>query len=583
MLPLYRPSVSSRSSVDLDELRRALAQVVGETRVSAKPADRNIYARDMWPRLLISTRAGVPAEYPPDLVVWPETLAELAAIVSTARRLRVPLVPYGAGSGVAGGALAIFGGVTIDMKRMDRVISIDPAALTVEAEAGINGERLERELARRGLTLGHFPSSIYCSTLGGWLAARSGGQMSTKYGKIEDMVLAVTAVTGRGDIVTTGRHGRAASGPDWTQLLVGSEGTLGVIASARLRVRPRPEARHLRGFEFQRLTAGLEAIRRVLQRGLRPAAIRLYDEFDSALNFARKDSGSSATGETRRPNAPPIGGRAGFSAQREPGEGAIPELPTGVAQADEGPLSWVRTLIPGVGGTGQRLWRAALGAVLERPRALNALLESAATSLSRRGCLLIVGVEGARPRADVEAQLVWRELEQAGGKDLGAEAGDKWLARRYAVSYEMPKMFNAGAFVDTMEVAATWERLLDLYTGVRQAIAEHALVMAHFSHAYAEGCSIYFTFAGHAGSRQAAERKYDAIWRDGLHAATRAGGTISHHHGVGLLKAPFMADEHRESMALYEALKDALDPDGICNPGKMGLVPAPSLAAVERS
>src|SRR5205823_2355108 len=93
----------------------------------------------------------------------------------------------------------------------------------------------------------------------------------------------------------------------------------------------------------------------------------------------------------------------------------------------------------------------------------------------------------------------------------------------------------------------------------------------HFSHAYADGCSIYFTFAGHAPELGAAERLYDAIWRDGLEAATRVGGTISHHHGVGLLKAPYMIGEHREAMAIFEAAKAALDPDGIMNPGKMGL------------
>ena len=95
--------------------------------------------------------------------------------------------------------------------------------------------------------------------------------------------------------------------------------------------------------------------------------------------------------------------------------------------------------------------------------------------------------------------------------------------------------------------------------------------MAHFSHAYADGCSIYFTFAGHANDQHSAERLYDAIWRDGLDAATRVGATISHHHGVGLLKAPFMAAEHREAMAIFEAAKKSLDPDGVLNPGKMGL------------
>ncbi|HEY5947347.1 MAG TPA: FAD-linked oxidase C-terminal domain-containing protein, partial [Kofleriaceae bacterium] len=109
------------------------------------------------------------------------------------------------------------------------------------------------------------------------------------------------------------------------------------------------------------------------------------------------------------------------------------------------------------------------------------------------------------------------------------------------------------------------------YHSVRTAIGHHAVVMAHFSHAYADGCSIYFTFAGHAPDAAAASRLYDAIWRDGLEAATRVGATISHHHGVGLLKSPFMAGEHREAMAIFEAAKASLDPDGIFNPGKMGL------------
>ncbi|HEU4727875.1 MAG TPA: FAD-linked oxidase C-terminal domain-containing protein, partial [Kofleriaceae bacterium] len=171
-----------------------------------------------------------------------------------------------------------------------------------------------------------------------------------------------------------------------------------------------------------------------------------------------------------------------------------------------------------------------------------------------------------------KAALVFKEIEAAGGRDKGEEPGRAWLAHRYHVSYRMSPVFRDGAFVDTMEVASSWERLTDLYHSVRAAIGQHAVVMAHFSHAYADGCSIYFTFAGTAPDRVAAERLYDAIWRDGLEAATRVGGTISHHHGVGLLKAPYMQGEHREAMALFEAAKAALDPDGILNPGKMGLV-----------
>jgi alkyldihydroxyacetonephosphate synthase len=541
--------------LELEELRRALAGVVGDLRVSTRAGDRSTYSRDMWPRLLFAMRAGSASEHPPDVVVWPETVDEVAEIVKIARRFHVPVVPYGAGSGVAGGAVPIYGGITIDMKRMDRVLEVDDHDLVCSAESGINGERLERDLARRGLTLGHFPSSIYCSTLGGWLAARSAGQMSTKYGKIEDLTLGVTAVTGRGELITTGAHGRARTGPDWTQLLIGSEGTLAVLTSARLRVHPAPETRILRGFEFSRLTAGLEGIRRVLQRGLRPAVVRLYDEFDSWMAFRRAHGDKEAPASTAPSSS----------------AGALPSLDGAPAELpDEGLVGRLRSLVPGKGKR-KRLLRDALATALERPRLLNTIVEMGAQRLGRRGCLLIVGVEGGRARSEAESRLVHAELERAGGRDLGEDPGKRWLEHRYSVSYNMSKMFEAGAFVDTMEVAATWERLLDLYDGVRAALSHHAFVMAHFSHAYSEGCSIYFTFAGHAATRAAAEKKYDALWRDGLAAATRAGGTISHHHGVGLMKAPFMAEEHRESMAVYEALKETFDPDGIMNPGKMGL------------
>jgi len=539
-----------RNRVELPELVRALTAIVGENQASTRAVDRSVYSRDMWPRLLLAVRAGAPVEHPPDVVVWPATAGEIAEIIRVARRMHVPIVPYGAGSGVCGGAVPIHGGITLDLKRMDRVIAIDDGALTVTAECGLNGERLERALEARGLTLGHFPSSIYCSTLGGWLAARSAGQMSTKYGKIEDMVTSVTAVTGRGDVLVSGAAGRAGVGPDWTQALVGSEGTLAVLCQATLRVRPAPETRLLRGFEFARLTAGLEGIRRVLQRDLRPAVVRLYDELDSWMALR---GGSHAADER-----PPVH-QAIASLEGEPAE-----------IEDDGLIGRLRTLLPGRGNKKQLL-REAMAAALDRPRLLNALVDAGAARLGRRGCLLIVGVEGPDRRAHAEARLVFAELERAGGKDLGEEPGKRWLAKRYAVSYNMSKVFEAGAFVDTMEVASTWERLIDLYEGVRQAIGKHAFVMAHFSHAYSDGCSIYFTFAGHGATRQASERKYDAIWRDGLAAATRAGGTISHHHGVGLSKGPFMADEHREAMVLYEALKSAFDPDGIMNPGKMGL------------
>lgn len=546
------------AAMDLERLQRELEAIFGARRVSLREVDLETYARDMWPRALLGYREGRKSPTQPHAVVWPEHVREVVAVVKLAREQRIPIVPYGGGSGVCGGAVPLFGGITIDTKRMQQLRTVHGAELLCDVEAGLSGERFERELARRGYTFGHFPSSIYCSTVGGWLATRAAGQLSTKYGKVEDRCAGLTVVTGRGEVIETDGPSRALRGPSWTQLLLGSEGTLGVITSARLRLSPAPQLRVFRGFEVDDVTTGVAAIRRVLQKGLRPAVVRLYDELDTLINsFSHHDTEAEDEAEAERVVAGP----------RPPVEtGALPAWPGPPREPDDGVVARLVAF-----AKGKHLRRDAMHAALGQSQLVNRLVGTVAEKIARRGCRLIIGLEGARIRTEVEAALTFHELEAAGARDQGEDPGWAWLRHRYAVSYRMSPVFRAGAFVDTMEVASSWERLMDLYHSVRTAIGRHAVVMAHFSHAYPDGCSIYFTFAGTAEDPGAAERLYDVIWREGLDAATRVGGTISHHHGVGLLKAPFMAGEHREAMAIFEAAKTALDPDGILNPGKMGL------------
>ena len=184
-------------------LVKALVDAIGQENVSTSTVDRVSYARDYWIREILFLREGqVP--HPPDVVVWPEDAAQVARLFNVARKFKTSLIPFGGGSGVAGGALATHGGIVVDMKKMDKIISLDEKSLTVTVGPGILGQRLEMELNRRGYTMGHFPSSIYCSTLGGYLAGRSAGQLSTKYGKIEDMVLSMEVVLPSGKIFQTG-------------------------------------------------------------------------------------------------------------------------------------------------------------------------------------------------------------------------------------------------------------------------------------------------------------------------------------------------------------------------------------------
>ncbi len=486
--------------------------------------DRLACARDCWPYTTIAALHGV-LEHFPDAVLWASSTADVQKALALARRLRVPLIPYGGGSGVCGGTTPIHGGIVLDMKRMARVLEIDEVSLTVTAEAGINGELLERAVAEHGCSIGHFPSSIYCSTLGGWLATRAAGQLSTRYGKIEDMVVSYRAVLPDGSVLETKAAPRSAVGPGIAQLLVGSEGTLCIITEATLRIHPEPERRGFRAFQFGSVLAGTEAIRKTLRLGVFPAAVRLYDELDTFIIGSGK-------------------GQAALSGESGPEDEPKPP-----------------SLLKAMMHHAQRF-------AIAHPRMAQAL-----TPLLPKQCLLILTFEGAREIVQAEEAVAARACLAAGGEDLGPDPARLWWEHRYKVSYGLSAVFDGGAFADTMEVATTWRRLMPLYDAVRAAIGGKAMVMAHFSHAYPDGCSIYFTFAARAETAQESQALYRAIWDAGMRATLAAGGTISHHHGIGLSKAAWMKEEHGRGMAVLQAIKDVLDPDNMLNPGKLGLRP----------
>src|SRR5205085_10418551 len=167
----------------------------------------------------------------------------------------------------------LHGGVLLDMTDMAGVLGVDDTSMLLQVRAGTFGDVLEDELrVDHGVTLGHWPQSMALSTVGGWLACRSAGQYSTRYGKIEDMVVGLEVALADGRVVRTGGHApRAAVGPDLTQLFVGSEGTLGVITEARLRVHPVPRAERRAAYGFATFAEGLDACRRALRRGATPA------------------------------------------------------------------------------------------------------------------------------------------------------------------------------------------------------------------------------------------------------------------------------------------------------------------------
>src|SRR5205085_4678015 len=177
--------------------------------------------------------------------------------------------------------------ILLDLGEMKAVRFIDPVNLTAGFDAGHNGLAAEEAVAARGLTIGHWPQSVAVSSVGGWVATRASGQFSTAYGNIEDIVHSIEAVLPNGELVTLGKGPRASSGPDLRQLMLGSEGTLGVVTGVTLSLRRAPEARAVSAFEAPDMRSGFAFQREVIQSGWRPPVVRQYDERESLRLDAR--------------------------------------------------------------------------------------------------------------------------------------------------------------------------------------------------------------------------------------------------------------------------------------------------------
>ncbi len=263
-----------------------LEDIVGPENLTTRDVDKLAYAVDQYwiPRAWVE-RGCWPCA--PDVIVRPGSVEEISAILKLANAHRVPVTVWGGGSGSQGGALATSQGIVLDTKRLNRISSIDRTSFTVTAQTGVNQQHLEWELNSKGLSMMHHPASISCATLGGFLAHRGSGVLSTKYGKIEDMIVSMEVVLPNGDVIRTLPVPRHAAGPDLNQLFIGSEGTLGVITEATMKIHEIPETMAFRAFIFEDLAAGLEAGRRIMTKRLRPSVIRLYDEHETKSQVKR--------------------------------------------------------------------------------------------------------------------------------------------------------------------------------------------------------------------------------------------------------------------------------------------------------
>lgn len=269
-----------------EDVYKRLAKVVGEDSISRNNYEKMSYSlnRNWYTRTLLSINKEVPVA---DFVVYPKSTEQVSDILKLANKEKIPVTPYSGGSSGMGGNVPFKKGIVVDLKHLNKIIEINEESLLVTVQAGVTCWQLEDELNRRGYTSGHIQASHYSACIGGSIALRAAGRLSTGYGKIEDMVTGLEVVLPSGEILRTRSVPRHATGPDLNQLFIGSEGTLGIITEATLIIHNFPEKRVFRAALFPSLHLGLKAMRRIMQSNLRPTMGRLYDERETETLFKK--------------------------------------------------------------------------------------------------------------------------------------------------------------------------------------------------------------------------------------------------------------------------------------------------------
>jgi len=500
-------AVSLRPSRLDESTLSAIRKIVGDQGLVTTHAARLEHSLGKSYRDLIHLRSGqIPN--PTDAVVFPGTEGEVLKVLALANELGLAVIPFGGGTSVVGGVepRGQKPTLTLNLKRLNQVLSIDEMAHTVTAQAGIFGPQFEEILNARGFTLGHFPQSFEFSTLGGWIAARGAGETSTKYGKIEERVVSLQMATPLG-LVETRRVPASAAGPSLLQMLIGSEGIYGVLTRATLHLDHLPTVSREHGLLFRDFSKGIEAVRTMMHDGLTPAVVRLSDEAETRSLFAMREAphGWAAIKESLGRAALTLNGHS-----REGGALLILKFEGNdqrtAAEAEQA-LSLCKSLGAFDLGAGPaRSWRRDR---YQTPYLRDALLD--------RGVLVDT----------LETAIEWGSLE------------------------------------------TLCTELTQTLTKSIEATGSKASVLTHLSHVYHDGASVYVTFLGKQTPDHELEQ-WQSIKDAASDCIMRLGGTISHHHGVGYEHAKWMAAEAGEAgLEAIRAVKRSFDPNAILNPGKI--------------
>jgi alkyldihydroxyacetonephosphate synthase len=498
-----------------DELRAEIEAAVGAEHVSSEPLDRVVHARGKCLRDLVRHRTGDVGRVP-DAVVRPGREIEVEALMRAALKADCVLIPFGGGTNISGSLEPLEDDdrpvLSVDLSRMDRVLDIDEASGLARVQPGVFGPHLEEQLGARGWTAGHFPDSFSHSTLGGWIATRSSGMQSDKYGDIADLTRAVRVVTPAG-VLATRPVPASSTGPDVRQMVLGSEGRLGIITEATIHVHRVPAERLILGYLFPDWTRALAAMRELAASEAAPSVTRVSDAPETKFSFATKKTPTALD-------------RVKSQA-----------LMTFLQRRKHYDLDALCLSFIGFEGSARHV---------KRQRRLVGKI------VARHGGLCIGRGPGELyDQKKFDTPYIRDYLLDRGALADVSETSAPWSA--------LPKLYD--------EVTAA----------ARDAFSRLGVtgyIMCHLSHSYHAGACLYFTFAINPSGLREPLEEYDVVKSAIQQAFVDAGATLSHHHAVGTEHAQWLEqDISAPGVAMIRALLEGMDPGANLNPGKIVAVP----------
>jgi alkyldihydroxyacetonephosphate synthase len=493
------------------QLYACLQDVVGVDNLKDRPIDRVVHAYGKGLRDLVRIRRGDVGRLP-DLVVYPDSQDEVVGIVKAALSANAVVIPFGGGTNISGSLEAPRNEsrpvISVDMCRMKRILEIDEVSRLARIEAGALGPDIERHLNERGWTLGHFPDSFNHSTLGGWIATRSCGMQSDKYGDIADLTRAVRVVTPTG-ILAMRPVPSTSTGPSVREMILGSEGRLGIITEATVHVHRLPQKRQIYGYLFPDWSRGLLTMTAIAESDAVPSVTRVCDPYETRLYFATKK-------------------REGF------------------------------------GGRAKSLVSKFY---LQQVRRFD----------MHQMCLSFIGYEGSVEHVNIQKSLIDEIVARHGGLCIGTGPGELYDQKKFDTPYIRDFLLDRGALADVSETSAPWSLLENLYNGVMKRagkafdeIGTRGYIMCHLAHSYHSGACLYFTFAFRPSDEARSLQQYDVVKRAIQQGFIDFGGTLSHHHAVGVEHAAWLSEDISPvGVSMIRSLLDGVDPRHNFNPGKI--------------